>query len=184
MGAQYKKEMRMKTNIFTMISVVLSLMVVQVDAQTAGSKVGYVDMERALQSTKAGQGAKKEVEKEIEKRKKALDKLRNDVVKMEDDLKKQELVLTAESREKKKSDYLKKVEDLRNLMAKSQQEMQEVEQKIASPILVKMSEVLKKLSEEKGYDVIVAKGALVYARDESDLTDDLIKRFDKEYKGK
>ncbi len=175
----------MKKNILTIISVVLSLMVVQAQAQSSsGSKVGYVDMERALQSTKAGQGAKKEVEKEIEKRKKALDKLRNDVVKMEEDLKKQELVLTAESREKKRADYLKKVEDLRNLMAKSQQEMQEVEQKIASPILVKMSEVLKKLSEEKGYDVIVAKGALVYARDESDLTDDLIKRFDKEYKGK
>jgi len=176
----------MKQTVFSVASMVLVFFVISmVEAQPAsGSKIAYVDMERALQSTKAGKNAKKEVEKEIEKRKKGLDKLRDEVVKIEDDLKKQELVLTAESKEKKRGEYVKKVEDLRSLMARNQQEMQNLEQKIASPILIKMSEILKKMSEEKGYDVILAKGALVYARDESDITDDLIKRFDKEYKEK
>lgn len=175
----------MKKYIFLAMWVVLIFGIAELQAQSAaGSRVGYVDMEQALQLTKAGQRAKKEVEKEIETRRKGLDKLRGEIVKIEEDLKKQELVLTAESKEKKKNEYIKKVEDLRSLMTKNQQEMQSLEQKIASPILIKMSEVLKKISEEKGYDVIVAKGALLYARDESDLTSELVRRFDKEYKGK
>ncbi len=147
-------------------------------------KIGYADMELALASTKAGKKAKSEIEKEVTKRKKNLEKSRAEIVKLEEDFKKQELVMSEQSKEKKKNEYLKKVEDLRNMVSANQQEMQDVEQKIATPILKKMSEVLQKLSRDQGYDVVVAKGALLYADPTNDLTEALVEAFDKAYKGK
>lgn len=146
-------------------------------------KIGFADMEQALALTKAGKRAKEKIEKEVSKRRSVLEKSRNEIMKLEEDFKKQELVMSEKSKEKKKVEYLKKVEDLRNLVASNQQEMQTEEQKIATPILKKMSEVLQDLSKKKGYDIVVTKGALLYADETHDLTPELIKQFDKEYKG-
>ncbi|HBQ20881.1 MAG: hypothetical protein A2Z91_08515 [Deltaproteobacteria bacterium GWA2_38_16] len=144
--------------------------------------VGYADIQQAIQSVKAGKNAKERVEKEVAKRKKTLDKMRGEIEKLEADFKKQELVLSEESKQKKRAEYTKKVQELQESVSKNQQEMQQEEQKALAPILDKMSDVLKKLSKEKGYDMVVMKGALLYAEDSHDLTSELIKAFDKEYK--
>ena len=161
---------------------VFSFMFLGMTDLQAATKIGYADMEKALQSTRAGKRAKKKVQKEVDKRKKVLDKQRREILKLEGELKKQNLVLSAESKKRKRRDYLKKVEQLRTLIGKSQQEMQQLEQKIAAPILKKMNAILQKLSKEKGYDLVLTKNALLYASDADDLTKALVKRFNKEYK--
>ena len=47
----------------------------------ANSKVGYVDMQRAVQATTAGKKAKTDLEAEFNKRKKDLDKKKADIEK-------------------------------------------------------------------------------------------------------
>ncbi len=149
---------------------------------SVGMKIAFVDVQQAIQSVKAGKEAKKQVEKEVAKRKKVLDKMREDIDKLEADFKKQELVLSEDSKQKKRADYTQKIQELQAQVAKNQQEMQQEEQKLLDPLLKKMSDVLKKLAKEKGYDMVVMKGALLYAEDQHDLTDVLIKTFDKEYR--
>lgn len=145
-------------------------------------KIAYVDVQQAVQAVKAGQKAKKDVEKEVEKRKKDLEKMRSEIVQLEESFKKQELVLSEESKQKKKAEYQKKVQDLQATLASNQQDMQQLEQKSLSPILERMSLIIKKISKEQGYDMVLMKGALLYADDTNDLTNQLVKAFDKEYK--
>ena len=146
------------------------------------ANVVYVDIEFALANTKAGKKAKKEIDQELSKRKGIIERSKSEIVKLEEDFKKQELVLSDKSKEKKKEEYLKKVDELQGLVAKHQQEMQQTEQKIATPILNKMRDVIHKLSKEKGYDLVVTKNALVYADEKLDATQEVIQKFDKEYK--
>ena len=163
------------------LMVVSSVLILFSSNHLFAMKIGYADMEVALAATKAGKKAKQKIEEEVSKRRKSLEKSRSEIVKLEEDFKKQEMILSEASKEKKKEEYLKKVDDLRNLVAQNEQQMQEIQQKIASPILVKMREVLQKISKAQGYDMVFAKNALVYASDENDLTAPLIKQFDKEY---
>ena len=175
----------MKKNIFLAIGMILFIFAAASFSQSTpatGMKIAYVDVQQAIQSVKAGREAKKQVEKEVAKRKKLLDKMRQEIDKLEADFKKQELVLSEESKQKKRADYTQKVQELQAQIAKNQQEMQQEEQKLLEPLLKKMSDVLKKLAKEKGYDMVVMKGALLYAEDQHDLTDTLIKTFDKGYK--
>lgn len=146
------------------------------------ANVVYVDVEYALATTKAGKKAKEEMDKQLKQRNEMMEKTKKDIMKLEEDYKKQELVLTEKKKNEKKEEYLKKVENFKNLGTKSQQEMQELEQKLANPILTKMKEIIQKLSKEKGYEMVVTKNALVYADEKQDITKDLIERFDKEYK--
>ncbi len=145
-------------------------------------KIAFVDVQQAVQAVKAGQRAKKDVEKEVEKRKKDLERMRGEIVKLEENFKKQELVLSEESKQKKRAEYQTKAQDLQAALVSNQQEMQQLEQKALSPILEKMSQIIKKISKDQGYDMVLMKGALLYADDTNDLTDELVKAFDKEYK--
>ena len=177
----------MKKNMLLAVSISLFIFSAGSFAQSAptagsGMKIAYVDIQQAIQAVKAGKDAKKQVEKEVAKRKKVLDKMRQDIDKLEADFKKQELVLSEESKQKKRADYTQKVQELQAQIAKNQQEMQQEEQRLLEPLLKKMSDVLKKLAKEKNYDMVVMKGALLYAEDQHDLTETLIKTFDKEYR--
>jgi len=163
-------------------SLLFVICLIPVSGMTA--QVGYADMELALASTKAGKKAKEKIEEEVSKRRKILEKSRDAIMKMEDVFKKQSMVWSEESKEKKRQEYVTKMENLKQMVSENEREMQKIQQKIAEPILIKMSHVLKKISKDKGYDVVVAKSSLLYAEESHDLTQELIKRFDKEYKGK
>lgn len=160
----------------------MSLLGMMLATDVFAMNIAYVDIQQAIQSVKAGQKAKKQVEKEIEKRQKKLDETRDNILKLENELKKQELVLSEESKQKKRVEYTKKIQELQGLVAKNQQEMQQEEQKMLAPILEKMRDLLEKLSKEKKYDIVLMKGAVLYANDQHDLTNELIKTFDKEFK--
>lgn len=179
------KDLRRRKNMNKLLIIVLSMAigVVAIPSTTVyAMKIAYVDIQEALQAVKAGKKAKQQVEKEIEKRQKKLDDMRNHILKLESELKKQELVLSEESKKKKKEEYTKKIQELQAEVAKNQQEMQQEEQKVLAPMLEKMRELLQKVSKEKGYDIVFMKGAILYADDQHDLTKDLVKTFDKEYK--
>ena len=68
-------------------------------------KVGYVDMQRALNETEDGRKAKAQLKKVFEERQKTLDKQQNDLKAMKESLEKQRDVLSREVLAKKFEEY-------------------------------------------------------------------------------
>src|SRR4051794_9606192 len=64
-------------------------------------KIGYVDMQKAIQETTTGKNAKKELEKEFNAKKAELQKKEADLKKMDEDLRKKATALSDEVRGKK-----------------------------------------------------------------------------------
>ena len=58
---------------------ILALVLVSFTARAAEVKIGYIDMQKAIQETAAGKKAKKELEDEFNKKKKDLEKKEADV---------------------------------------------------------------------------------------------------------
>ncbi|AFY01179.1 OmpH family outer membrane protein [Bdellovibrio bacteriovorus] len=160
--------------------IVLSMLLTASLAQ-AEAKVGFVDMQKAIQSTSAGKKAKTELETEFNKKKKELEKKEADLKKMGEDLEKKKSVLSEEALGKKQAEFQEEMLKYRDVVGKSQIEIQKKERELTAPILEKMKKVIAKLAKDKGYTLVLENSQMVlYATADADLTTEVIAAFEKE----
>nr|BFD59204.1 OmpH family outer membrane protein [Bdellovibrio sp. CKG001]BFD62581.1 OmpH family outer membrane protein [Bdellovibrio sp. HM001] len=160
--------------------IVLSMLLTASLAQ-AEAKIGFVDMQKAIQSTSAGKKAKTELESDFNKKKKELEKKEADLKKMGEDLEKKKSVLSEEALGKKQAEFQEEMLKYRDVVGKSQIEIQKKERELTAPILEKMKKVIAKLAKDKGYTMVIENSQMVlYATSDADLTEEVIKAFEKE----
>lgn len=164
-----------------MRTILVALSLLLAGAAHAQSKVVYVDMQKAVQTTKAGSKAKKELENEFNTKKKKLQGQEDKLKKMQEDLEKKAMVLSDEVRGKKQAEFQQEMMEYQKLVAQSQQEIQKREQDLTKPILEKMSKVIEQISKEKGYDLVLERQGnnVLWAKKEADITDEVIAAFEK-----
>ncbi len=145
------------------------------------TKIGLVDMQKAIQSTSAGKKAKSELEGEFNKKKKELEGKEAELKKIGEELEKKKSVMSEEALGKKQAEFQEEMLKYRDVVGKSQVEIQKKERDLTAPILDKMKKVIAKLAKEKGYSVIMESNQTVlFATPDGDLTDDVVKAFEKE----
>ncbi len=147
----------------------------------AEMKIGFVDMQKAIQSTSAGKKAKSELETEFNKKKKELEKKEADLKKMSEDLERKKSVLSEEVLGKKQAEFQEEMLKYRDVVGKSQLDIQKKERDLTAPILEKMKKVIEKLAKEKGYSAVLENSQMVlFSSPDMDLTDEVVKTFEKE----
>lgn len=162
------------------VVLVVSLMMAAAVAN-AETKVGFVDMQKAIQSTSAGKKAKTELEADFNKKKKELEKKETDLKKMGEDLEKKKSVMSEDALAKKQAEFQEEMLKYRDIVGKSQVEIQKKERELTAPILDKMKKVIAKLAKDKGYSLVLENSQMVlFATPDSDLTDEVVKTFEKE----
>ncbi len=144
-------------------------------------KVGVVNLQKAIQATSAGKKAKTELESDFEKKKKELQKKEGDLKKMQEDIEKKKSVLSEDVLAKKQDEFREEMMKFQQTVQKNQGEIQKKEQELTQPILEKMKKIVEKMSKDKGYAMVLENTAMVLYVDSShDLTDDVVKAFEKE----
>ncbi|PIT99883.1 MAG: hypothetical protein COT74_08695 [Bdellovibrionales bacterium CG10_big_fil_rev_8_21_14_0_10_45_34] len=148
----------------------------------ADAKIGYVDLQKAIQSTKAGKVARTSLEKEYESKKKKLQEREKEITKLRDDLEKNAMLLKDDARIEKQKNLQQKMLDYQKLVQQSQQDMSEQEKNLTQPILEKLRKVMDGMAKEGDYTLILEKSeqSVLWAKKDIDLTDELIKKFEKE----
>lgn len=149
---------------------------------SANTKVGYVDVQKAIQATAVGKKAKESMEAEFKKRKESLDKKKADIEKMGQDLEKKRSVLSEEVFNKKQVELQEQMMGFQKTVGENQLEIQKKEKDLLEPIFEKMKKVIEKVSQEKGFGIVIEKTAqnVLFAQKDADLTDDVVKAFEKE----
>lgn len=143
-------------------------------------KLGYVDMQKAIQTTTVGKKAKETLEAEFNKKKKELEKKEADIKAMNEDFEKKKLVLSDEVKEKKSNEIRTQMMKYQELVGQSQLEIQKKERDLTLPIVKKLREILEKVAQKEGYTMILEKSEqnVLFAIKDVDLTDRLIKDFE------
>ncbi len=156
-------------------------LVAGIAAHAADTKFGYVDLQKAIQSTTAGKKAKAELEADFNKRKKDMEAKQADIKKMNEDLEKKKGVLSDEAMQKKQAEIQEEMMKLQELYGKNQMEIQKKQNELTNPILEKMKNVLDKISKNDGYSVIFEKNeqSVLWIKAEYNLTDKLVQEFEK-----
>lgn len=160
---------------------VLSLFLCAAVAAKAEFKAGVIDMQKAIQSTDSGKKAKKELEKEFEKKKGDLKKKEEELKKRAEEYEKKKMVLSDKVREEQQADIQQDMLKFREELSKSQMMIQQKERDLTKPILDKIQKAIAEIAKEKDLSVVLEKPeqSAMWAKPDLDITEDVIKKANK-----
>ncbi len=158
--------------------VFIALMLIAVPA--LAQKFAYVDLQRALNQSKAGAAAKQQISEQVQKYEGEFRQKQDEVMKMKTDLEKQAALLSETARAEREREYQRRVTELQRFQQDIQQELQQRDSEYTSRIVNEMFAVIEKIGKEQGYAMVFEKneGAIIYGDAAYDLTDELIKAYD------
>jgi len=155
-------------------------------AADANLKVAYVDLQKALQTVDAGKTAKAQLEKDVAAKRAELEKAQADLQKEAEQFEKKAAILNDSAKQAKQQELQKKFMEFQKNAQESQGELQKRERDLTKPLIDELRAIIEGIGKEKGYQLIVEKneGAVLYAEAGSDLTDQVVEKFNSKYKGK
>lgn len=149
-------------------------------------KVGIVSIQKVIVSIKEGKKVSKKLEGFFKKRQKSLTSEENKIKKLQQDFKKQAVVLSEKAQRAKEKEITSKIVALKEKTVKYQKEMTKEEQKLKKPILERLKKIVDQVSKDQKLDLTFEASAspVIYAQKTIDITKDVIKAYDKKHSGK
>jgi outer membrane protein len=146
------------------------------------TRIGFIDVQRVLARSVAGVAAREQLEREKATMQKEMEGRRVELEKLRDEIEKKGPLMTADARRDKQETFDRKRRDAARLADDFQKELEKKEQGLLQKVLQDVSGVIEKVGKERGYYLIVEKrGAVVlYSAAEADLTDEIIRAYDRE----
>jgi len=147
-------------------------------------KIGFVDIQRAVNECHAGKEAKKTITKEVEKFQRLIVEKQRELQTMKESLEKQAPMLNPEARATKEKEYQAKLREFQRWGEDNQNEINQKRIEMERNISLGLQKVIKKLGEDEGYALVLEKNEniVLFASKSIDLTDRVIKLFDTQKK--
>ena len=152
----------------------------------ATPKIGYVDLQRALNESEAGKRAKEEFKVQVDKLQAVLKKQKDEIDSLKDQLDKKSLVMKEEERGNLEEDYQKKLRDFERNYKDSQADLQKKDNELTGAIIKDLGEVIRSYGEREGYTLILenSSNAVLYGAKSADLTDAIMQEYNSQHVGK
>jgi outer membrane protein len=143
-------------------------------------KIGVVDIQKFQKKSKNFQGISAKLKKKFDSMQQKLDEERNALIKLEDDFKKQSMMLSLDAQEDKKRELEKKRRYYKYIFEDLSQEMKDTEAEATSDIGKELEKIVKRIAEKDGYNLILEKRTLglIYYSDVIDITDRVVEAYD------
>lgn len=156
-------------------------------AQRAGAqevKLAYIDSQRIFMEYKETQEAERLYKQEVDQWKAQAAAMEQEIVKLQDELRAQSLMLSEEKQREKKLEYDKKLEDYQRFMADTfgdDGRAAKRNKELTQPIVEKINKILEKMSEDQQFSVVfdIANANIVYIDKTLDLTDQVLVELNK-----
>lgn len=142
-------------------------------------KIGYVDLQRALNESDTGKKAKEEFKVEVDKLQARLKRQKDEIDNLKEQIEKKSLVVKEEQRSDLEDDYRKKLRDFERNYKDSQTDLQKKDNELTGTILKDLQEVIREYGQKEDYTVILenSSSAVLYGAKNADLTDEIIRQY-------
>jgi outer membrane protein len=173
--------MRSKTLAVLVVAVsILALGAISLLAQEV--KIGYIDSIKIFAEFKETQEAEQLYKKEVDVWKAQAASMEQAIVKLQDELKAQSLMLSEEKQKEKKLELDQKMQEYQTFMQDTFGEdglAARRNKELTQPIVDRINDILERLGDEEGYSVIfdVANANIVWANKALDLTDRVLQEL-------
>jgi outer membrane protein len=149
---------------------------------SAQVKIGIINVQKAMADSDELKKASAAVEAKFKPRQDELTKLQSDLQSIEQQLNSGKLNQQAAA--ELQAQGQRKQRDLQRLSDDLQQDFERERQDILGKASQKMQDVIKKLAEEKGVDLVVDSSTTLYFKPAMDLTTDTVAAYNKAYPAK
>ncbi|MBW1701656.1 MAG: OmpH family outer membrane protein [Deltaproteobacteria bacterium] len=170
---------------FGLFVVIVFVLCIQTHAFCADTyKIGVIDVMKLQEKSKAFQKVRKALREKFVALEEKLEKEKNEVIKLEQELKKQSMMLSLDAREDKRQDLEKKMRHFRYLQNETAEEAKSLELEARKKVIREIEKVVDKIGKKKGYIIIFERRTvgLIYYKDAIDLTDEVTEAYDKAMK--
>ncbi len=155
-------------------------------ALAAEVKLGYVDLQRALNEVEEGKAAKAKLKKKFEKSQQQLDAEQEKLKKAKEELDRKKLAMDEATLRQKAMELDQEMVRVSGIYAKLQKELTEEERKATGEIFKKMRELIGVIAEKEGFTFVLEanESGLLYGPPSLDVTNDLVRKYNEKYKAK
>ncbi len=146
-------------------------------------KIGILNIQKIITTTKEGKTISASLKKFYDGKQAELKKDEEKIIDLQKKFQKQSAVLSDAAKRKKAQEIQALSQQAREKAMKYQRELQKKENEYKQPIIKKLNTIIEEVSKKAGVDFAVDQMTtpLMYAASKVDLTDDVIKAYDKKY---
>lgn len=143
------------------------------------TKIGYIDMARALNETEDGRKAKASLKKIFDVKQKELDEQQEKLKKAAEDLDKKRTLLPAEQVRAKEAELQQEMQKVTNTYMRHQKDLQEKEAAETGKIVERMQRIVFKIATAENFTMVLDRNqsGVVFAKPHLDLTNEVIRRY-------
>ncbi len=147
-------------------------------------KIGIVNIGKIIDTVNEGKSVNDTLKKSFDSKQAQLKKEEEKIKKLQEDYKKQSMVLTDAAKAKKENEMRATVQKIQQMQAKFQKEIQKQEAELKKPLLEKLKPIIDAVSKEEKVTMTfeITSSPVVYAETKVDLTEKVIKAYDKKHK--
>lgn len=144
-------------------------------------KIGVIDIQKFQKTSKAYLKISATVREKLESSQQKLEQEKNALIKLEEDYRKQSMMLSLDAQEDKKRELEKKRRHFKFLQDEFNQEVKDTEIETIRKIMKELEGIVEKIGEKEGYTLIVEKRTvgLVYTNPAVDITAQVTEAYDK-----
>jgi outer membrane protein len=150
-----------------------------VSSVAADNRIGFLDIQKAVSSTKDWKSKFNKFKADFTKEKKRIKIKEKKVKKMLEKLSKQSYVMDPGLKKKEEDAFRKEKIEFERYVQDQNAEFGKQEKEMTQKILIKMMGVIKKLGKEKKYTMILEKKVVLYHDKANDLTSIATRAYDK-----
>ena len=175
---------RMTRTVVLLIAAVVTVGLVQSSMALAKDiEIGFIEMTRALNEVEEGQKELGRLEKWQGERRDTLAKTEKDLMDRKDSLQKEEGTLAPDVYRAKVEQYLKDVEVFQKEKMSAAKELQDKLSQSTVYVKRRMDLIIAEIAEREGYYMVVdiSEGGVVYYPPSQDITNQVIRLYDKRY---
>ena len=146
--------------------------------------LGRVNIQKVLLEVNESKRISKKLKAAFEKKKQEIKKDEKKIIKMQEDLKKQTLVMNDSTKRKRQQEIERSILQLQQKTLESQKEIEAMENKYKVPILEKIRKIVDNVSKKSGVDFTYesSSASIIYSKKSKDLTGEVIRAYNKKHK--
>ena len=148
------------------------------------TKVAIINLQRAVLESAEIKKASTEMEAKFKPRSQQLEQLQADLNKIQQQLQSTTIKLTAQQEADLQAQGARKQREAQRIQEDLQADVDRERNEILSKSSMKMSAVVKKLAEDKGYDMVVDVSNAIYFKPALEITNDAIAAYNQTYPAK
>ena len=173
-----------KSVIITMI-LLLSLLV-PASLLAAEAKIGVINIQFLMENSDPGRQAMAELRGKVQSMKANVEKQKIEITRLQEEMKKQSLVLSQEAKQDREIEFKRKVRDFQDMTRDYDRTMRTEQERLTKPIFTMAIEVIQEFGKKHKYAIMMDSrtSGLVYASEDMDVTKKVMVELNRAWRDK